>query len=118
MKASEGAVFGQLHSGECVILTPMTKNARVGCRSAATGLSISKEGDTWFQSLQSVAAYDADYVAQDGRLLIGDPVIRESLIIKAIDHYTGIYRRAAPRRIPWRGVVSTRTSSSKPNRSS
>jgi multiple sugar transport system substrate-binding protein len=57
------------------------------------GLSMSAaSNDTWFQFLQFVAAYDADYVTQDGKLLIDDLAIRESLI-EAIEAYTTIYRK-------------------------
>jgi multiple sugar transport system substrate-binding protein len=67
------------------------------------GLAMSMEAiDTQFQFLQFRAAYNADYVAQDGRLLIDDPAIRERLI-KVIDNYTGIYRRGCtpPDSVVW-----------------
>ena len=48
--------------------------------------------DTWFGFFQFVAAYDADYVTRDGRLVIDDPEIRRRLI-EAIDSYTTIYRK-------------------------
>ncbi len=39
-----------------------------------------------------MAAYEADYVTRDGRLVIDDPEIRQRLI-KAMDSYTAIYRK-------------------------
>ena len=48
------------------------------------------------QFFQFVAAYEADYVTRDGRLVIDDPEIRQRLI-KAIDSYTRSIARAAPR---------------------
>jgi multiple sugar transport system substrate-binding protein len=67
------------------------------------GLSMSAaSNDTWFQFLQFVAAYDADYVAQDGRLLIDDPAIRQRLI-ETVDAYTSIYRQGCtpPGSVTW-----------------
>jgi multiple sugar transport system substrate-binding protein len=55
-------------------------------------LSMSTEpDDTVDQFFQFVAAYDADYVTRDGKLVIDDPDIRRKLI-QAIDSYTAIYR--------------------------
>ena len=45
-----------------------------------------------------MAAYDADYVTRDGKLVIDDPEIRRRLV-KALDSYTASTARAAPRRI-------------------
>jgi multiple sugar transport system substrate-binding protein len=57
------------------------------------GLPMSVEAtDTWFQFLQFVAAYDADYVMPDGKLVIDDPAIQRRLV-EAIDDYTAIYRK-------------------------
>jgi multiple sugar transport system substrate-binding protein len=57
------------------------------------GLPMSVENtDTVFQFLQFVAAYKADYVTPDGRLVIDDPEIRRKLI-DAIDSFTEIYRK-------------------------
>ena len=67
------------------------------------GLAMSMEAiDTHFQFLQFQAAYNADYVTEDGRLLIDDPAIRERLI-KVIDNYTGIYRMGCtpPDSVAW-----------------
>jgi multiple sugar transport system substrate-binding protein len=56
-------------------------------------LAMSAEPDDGVdQFFQFVAAYEADYVSRDGRLLIGDPEIRRKLV-KAIDRYTAIYRK-------------------------
>ena len=57
------------------------------------GLPMSGEaGDTQHQFLQFMAAYDADYVTRDGRLVIDDPEVRRRLI-EAIDAYTAVYRK-------------------------
>ncbi len=57
------------------------------------GLAMSVEaGDTGHQFFQFVAAYEADYVTRDGRLVIDEPEIRQRLI-EAIDGYTAIYRK-------------------------
>ncbi|MCE3247356.1 MAG: ugpB [Microvirga sp.] len=59
-------------------------------------------GDTDLQFFQFVAAYDANYVSGDGRLLIDDPQIRQRLV-KAIDGYTAIYRKGCtpPNSVTW-----------------
>jgi multiple sugar transport system substrate-binding protein len=67
------------------------------------GLSMSVEAtDTWFQFLQFVAAYDADYVTPDGALVIDDPEVRQRLI-QAMDGYTAIYRKGCtpPDAVTW-----------------
>ena len=48
------------------------------------------------------AAYEADYVTRDGRLVIDDPEIRHRLI-KAIDTYTSIYRKGCTPPDRWHG---------------
>ena len=51
---------------------------------------------------QFMAAYEADYVTRDGRLVIDDPEVRRRLI-KAIDSYTAIYRKGCtpPDAVNW-----------------
>jgi multiple sugar transport system substrate-binding protein len=58
--------------------------------------------DTTDQFFQFIRAYDADYVAQDGKLVIDDPEIRQRLI-KAIDSYTAAYRKGCtpPDALTW-----------------
>jgi multiple sugar transport system substrate-binding protein len=58
--------------------------------------------DTQEQLFQFMAAYDADYVTSDGRLVIGDPEVRRRLI-EAIDAYTAIYRKGCtpPSSVTW-----------------
>jgi multiple sugar transport system substrate-binding protein len=71
--------------------------------SGGAGLATATAGfDTQYQFFQFVAAYDADYVARDGRLLIDDPGIRRKLI-EAIDAYTAFYREGCtpPSSISW-----------------
>jgi multiple sugar transport system substrate-binding protein len=48
-------------------------------------------GDTDVDFLQFVAAYGADYVTHDGRLVIDEPSVRARLV-KALDGYTALYR--------------------------
>jgi multiple sugar transport system substrate-binding protein len=56
------------------------------------GLPMSVGGDdTLSEFREFVAAYGANYVTHDGKLVIDDPEIRRKLI-KAMDSYTAIYR--------------------------
>jgi multiple sugar transport system substrate-binding protein len=67
------------------------------------GLSISADNpDIGNQFDQFTAAYDADYVTRDGRLVIDDPDVRRRNI-KAIDSFTGIYRKGCtpPDSVTW-----------------
>jgi multiple sugar transport system substrate-binding protein len=66
------------------------------------GLSMGETGDTQYQFFQFLAAYDADYVTRDGRLVIDDPGTRRKLI-EAIDAYSAIYRKGCtpPSSISW-----------------
>jgi multiple sugar transport system substrate-binding protein len=67
------------------------------------GLSMSAEGaDTQDQFFQFVAAYDADYVTREGKLVIDDPEIRRRLV-QAIDSYTASYRKGCspPDAVTW-----------------
>jgi multiple sugar transport system substrate-binding protein len=57
------------------------------------GLTMSVESvDTKYGLNQFMAAYEAWYVTDDGRLVIDDPEVRRRLI-QAIDSYTAIYRK-------------------------
>jgi multiple sugar transport system substrate-binding protein len=49
-----------------------------------------------------IAAYEADYVTHDGRLVIDDPEVRQRLV-KAIDSYTAVYRKGCtpPDSVTW-----------------
>ena len=53
--------------------------------------TMSITGDTDLQFFQFVAAYKADYVTDDGRLIIDSPEIRHKLV-ETIDSYTTLYR--------------------------
>ena len=67
------------------------------------GRAMSVEADdTVDQFFQFVAAYDADYVTHDGKLVIDDPEIRQRLV-KAIDSYTAVDRRGCtpPDSVTW-----------------
>ena len=69
----------------------------LGHRTADVG-----QAATPIQFFQFVAAFDADYVSRDGRLVIDDPEIRQRLV-KAIDSYTAIYRKGCtpPDSLTW-----------------
>jgi multiple sugar transport system substrate-binding protein len=67
------------------------------------GLAMSIEAnDTFVQFKQFIQAYQANYVTREGKLIIGDPDVRRRLI-KAMDSYTGIYRKGCtpPGSIDW-----------------
>ena len=67
------------------------------------GLSMSADSvDTGTQFDQFKAAYEADYVTRDGRLVIDDPEVRQRLL-KVIDSYTAIYRNGCtpPNSVTW-----------------
>ena len=83
------------------------------------GLNMSGEAaDTQIQFFQFVAAYDADYVTRDGRLVIDDPEVRRRLI-EAIDAlHRGLSQGLHPTRLDHLELRSTTTSSSWPRRSS
>jgi multiple sugar transport system substrate-binding protein len=49
-------------------------------------------GDTDSNFLQFVAAYEADYVTRDGRLVIDEPAVQAGLV-EALDGYTALYRK-------------------------
>jgi len=71
----------------------------------AIGLPMSVDSvDTVNGFWQFVDAYEADYVARDGRLVIDDPDVRRRLI-KAIDSYTAVYRKGCtpPDSVTWDG---------------
>ena len=69
------------------------------------GLSMSEAGDTQFEFFQFMAAYKANYVTSDGRLVIDDPEVRRKLA-KAIDSFTMIYRKGCtpPASVAWRTI--------------
>jgi multiple sugar transport system substrate-binding protein len=66
------------------------------------GLPMSPAVDTWFQFLQFVAAYHAEYVTRGGDLMIDDPEVRRGLV-KAMTKYTDIYRKGCvpPDALTW-----------------
>jgi multiple sugar transport system substrate-binding protein len=68
------------------------------------GLNMSGTFDAADQVDQFRDAYGADYVTPDGRLVIDDPEVRDKLI-KAIDSYAMIYRKACtpPDSLTWDG---------------
>jgi len=57
------------------------------------------------QFRQFLAAYDADYVTRDGRLVVDDPEIRRKLI-EAISSYTAIYHTGCspPDSVSWNNI--------------
>ena len=70
----------------------------------AVGLPMSPAVDTWFQFLQFVAAYDAEYVTREGELVIDDAEVRRGLV-KAMTKYTAIYSKGCtpPDSVTWDG---------------
>jgi multiple sugar transport system substrate-binding protein len=69
----------------------------------SVGLPMSGQAtEPQYQFFQFMAAYDADYVTRDGRLVIDDPKVRQGLI-EAIDAYTAVYRKGCtpPGSISW-----------------
>jgi multiple sugar transport system substrate-binding protein len=69
----------------------------------AVGLSMSAgAGDTVDTYFQFLAAYGADYVTRDGRLVIDEPQVRDRLI-EALDGYTALYRKGCvpPDAVTW-----------------
>jgi multiple sugar transport system substrate-binding protein len=67
------------------------------------GLPLSADAvDTWINFRQFMIVYDADYVTPDGRLIIDDPAVRQSLI-KALETYTAIYLKGCtpPDSVSW-----------------
>jgi multiple sugar transport system substrate-binding protein len=68
-------------------------------------------GDTVLQFLQFVAANDADYVTDDGRLVIDDAEIRHKLV-DTMDSYTALYRKGCtpPDAIGWNDRGNTKRS--------
>jgi multiple sugar transport system substrate-binding protein len=73
----------------------------------AVGLPMSVEAavDTERSFWQFVAAYEADYVTRDGRLIIDEPFVRDRLA-KTLEGYTAIYRKGCtpPAAVSWRDI--------------
>jgi multiple sugar transport system substrate-binding protein len=69
------------------------------------GLPMSISGDTMLQFAQFVAAHDAEYVAENGQLMIEDPYIRHKRV-EAIDSYTAIWRKGCtpPDSMTWHNI--------------
>jgi multiple sugar transport system substrate-binding protein len=87
----------------CDQVQPAVRRATGRADLWGVGLSMSAgDSDTAGQFDQFAAAYDADYVTRDGRLVIDDPEVRRRNI-KAIDSYTAIYRKGCtpPDSITW-----------------
>ena len=68
----------------------------------ALQMSVSNDAHTHFQ--QFLAAYGADYVTRQGRLVIDEPQVRDRLI-RALDDYTTLYRKGCvpPDAVAWDG---------------
>jgi multiple sugar transport system substrate-binding protein len=94
----------------CDRVQPAVRKAQGRADIWGIGLAMSVEAqDTTDQFFQFVAAYDADYVTRDGRLVIDEPEIRRKLI-RAIDDYTAIYRKGCtpPDSVTWTGYDNNR----------
>ena len=87
----------------CDQVQPAVRNALGREDIWGVGLSMSaNSADTTNQSDRFMAAYQADYVTPDGRLVIDNPEIRDPFI-QAIDSYTAVYRKGCtpPDSIKW-----------------
>ena len=85
--------MGAFWSFWCDQVQPAVRQATGRDDIWGVGLTMSAEAaDTENEFVQFMAAYEADYVTPDGRLVIDDPEVRRRLI-KAIDSYTAIYRK-------------------------
>ena len=86
----------------CERVQPAVRRATGRADIWGVGLPMSPAVDTWFQFLQFVAAYDAEYVTSAGELVIDRPQIRSGLI-QAVESYAGIYRNgcAPPDAVTW-----------------
>jgi multiple sugar transport system substrate-binding protein len=73
------------------------------------GFPMSETADTFVEHGQFMAAYGAEYVTRDGRLVIDDPEIRRRLV-QVIDAYTAIYRKgcASPDAVTWNSSANNR----------
>jgi multiple sugar transport system substrate-binding protein len=90
----------------CDHVQPAVRRATGRDQIWAVGLPMSVEAaDTWTQFFQFMAAYEADYVTPDGKLIIDDPTIRERLV-RAIDSYTAVYRKGCtpPNSLTWGNI--------------
>jgi multiple sugar transport system substrate-binding protein len=78
----------------------------------AVALTMSVVGavDTESAFRQFVAAYGADYVTRDGRLVIDEPAVRAGLV-KALTSYTDIFRKGCtpPASVDWAGIGNNKT---------
>jgi multiple sugar transport system substrate-binding protein len=90
----------------CDKVQPAVRKAAGRDNIWGVGLPMSGEAsDTQVQVFQFLAAYDADYVTSDGRLIIDDPEVRRRLV-KALDDYAAIYRKACtpPDSVSWTNI--------------
>ena len=77
----------------CDQVQPAVRRARGRGDIWGVGLSMSADSvDTSNQFDRFIAAYEAEYVTPEGRLVVDNPKIRRNLI-EAIDSYTAIYRK-------------------------
>jgi multiple sugar transport system substrate-binding protein len=89
----------------CDEIQPAVRQAAADDAVWGIGLNMSSEApETQLQFFQFVAAYDANYVTSDGKLVIDDPQVRRRLV-KAVDSYTAIYRKGCspPDSATWDG---------------
>jgi multiple sugar transport system substrate-binding protein len=85
--------WGPFWSFWCNRVQPAVRRATGRDDIWGIGLVMSAEpDDTVDQFFQFVAAYEADYISRDGKLVIDDPEVRRKLVT-AIDSYTTIYRK-------------------------
>jgi multiple sugar transport system substrate-binding protein len=87
----------------CDQVQPAVRQATGRADIWGVGLSMAADSvDTSNQFDRFMAAYEAEYVTRDGRLVIENPEVQRQLI-KAIDGYTTIYRKGCtpPQSVAW-----------------
>jgi multiple sugar transport system substrate-binding protein len=88
----------------CDEVQPAVRRATGRADIWGVGLAMSPTGGVDLQNVffPFLAAYQADYVTRDGRLVIDDPEIRRKLV-EVIDSYAAIYRKGCtpPDSVTW-----------------
>jgi multiple sugar transport system substrate-binding protein len=87
----------------CEQVQPAVRRAMARNDIWGVGMPMSIEGvDTNETFLTFIAAYEADYIAPNGDLIIDTPTVRQRLI-EAVDSYTAVYRKGCtpPASVNW-----------------
>jgi multiple sugar transport system substrate-binding protein len=93
----------------CDEIQPAVRQATGRDDVYGVGLAMSAADDTQIGFQQFMQAYEANYLTPDGKLIIDDPEIRRRLI-RAMDSYTGLYRKGCtpPSSVTWTNVDNNR----------